>query len=553
MADVREKAGPRRWLPGGVVAALVVAALVVAAGGCSLVVDASGQCSSDDECVVSRGLPGTVCDMRQHACVRPATYCSTNRECVDRAGGEPFACVEGQCVGLLSEDCQKVLATPAEYSSDEAVRVGVLSLIAGNPVAGQGRGAVNAIELARNDFVSTLRGLPPVESGGPARPLVVVVCNEAPDATRAARHLVEKLKVPALIGPLASGASLAVAQEVTVPNDVLQLIPAATSHALTKIVDRGLVWRTDAVDAKTVGGMSALAALVEAKLRAGPAPVVSAPDGLKVAYLHRGDILGTAVQPLFLDVLTFNGKTAAGNLASGTYKDVDYGDATAEPAGRAIEAALAFRPHVVIMYGLGEIVPTLSLIEQRWPADAPYRPHYVLHASAYGVDWASVVGGDDDFRRRVLGVLPSVDPKDRVGIDIKTRYDAAYASDTGAIWSTPAQAYFDSFYLFAYAATAAGASPLTGPALAEGMGRIGPPGTPIDASNPGKILDAVIELRSGRNVDYSGAMGNVVFDQNGEYGPPLFTWCLSAERTSVPSGLRFDEATSTLVGEDGCD
>ncbi len=543
---------------GAAALALFAVGALAGDGGCSLVADSSTeQCDVDAECTVGKGLADTVC--LDHACVRPPDYCLTNQECIDRSGGQPAMCVQKQCQSLLSDDCKEVLGTPEEYGNDDAVLIGYVSLLAGNPLASQGLGGANAVELARGDFVRAFGGLPPAYPGGPVRPLVVVVCNELPDPLRPSRHLVEDLKVPAVIGPLSSSGALAAAQQVMIPNNVLHLNPTATTLAMAQLDDRGLVWRTDAVDTDLVGAMGALTNELERQLRAGDAPVVPPADNLKVAYVHRGDILGTSVQSLFLETLTFNGKTAASNAASDDYRDFDYGDfvdpaATAETTKRAVTGVVGYLPHVVLLFGLGEMVTTFSQIEQQWPADAPYRPYYVLHPAGFGGDWKTVVGSNEGLRRRVLGMLPFSDPTDPVGALIKTRYDGLFAQDTGAVWSTPAQAGYDNLYLFAYAAVAIGDQPLTGPNLAEGMKKIAPPGTLIKSSDTTTILNAVVELQAGRNIDYYGALGNIVFDAAGEFAPPVIVWCTSPspDNRGRPTGWTYNKQTRLLDGANGC-
>nr|MCU0685000.1 hypothetical protein [Polyangiaceae bacterium] len=526
-------------------------------GGCSLAVDAStSQCDVDAECL-GKGLADTIC--LDNTCVRPLDYCQTNQECIDRSGGQPYVCVQKQCQSLLSDDCKDVIGTPEEYGNDNAVVIGYISLLAGNPLASQGLGGANAVELARGDFVRAFGGLPPAAPGGPVRPLVVVVCNELPDPLRPSRHLVETLKVPAVIGPLSSSGALVAAQQVMIPNNVLHLNPTATTLAMSQLEDRGLVWRTDAVDVDLVGAMGAFTSQLEAQLRGGAAPVVTGEDGLKVAYVHRGDILGTSVQSLFLDTLEFNGKKASANTLLNTYRSFDYGDfvdpaTTAETTKRAVAGVIGYLPHVVLLFGLGEMVTTFSQIEQQWPANAPYRPYYVLHPAGFGGDWKTVIGSNEDLRRRVFGTLPFANPADPVGALIKSRYDGLYAQDTAAVWSTPAQAGYDNLYLFAYAAIANGNRPLTGPNLAESMKKIAPPGTAIKSSDTSTILSAVVELQAGRNIDYFGALGNIVFDDAGEFAPPVIIWCTSPapDNRGRPSGLTFNKTTRQLEGTNTC-
>ncbi len=83
------------------------------------------------------------------------------------------------------------------------------------------------------------------------RELVLVVRDSgtAPAIGRdAAAKLVEIDGVPALIGALSSGVTLA-ASSVTIPNQVVHISPASTSPAITDLDDNGFVFRTVVSDA----------------------------------------------------------------------------------------------------------------------------------------------------------------------------------------------------------------------------------------------------------------------------------------------------------------
>lgn len=68
-------------------------------------------------------------------------------------------------------------------------------------------------------------------------------------ATDAARALVEVDEVSAIVGPLASGITLAVANAVTVPNGVLEISSSATAPSLTALDDNDFIFRTAPSDA----------------------------------------------------------------------------------------------------------------------------------------------------------------------------------------------------------------------------------------------------------------------------------------------------------------
>ena len=81
-----------------------------------------------------------------------------------------------------------------------------------------------------------------------------VVASEDDQATpalavEAATKLVKSDKVHAIVGPLTSGATVAAAQSVTVPNNIIMVATAASSPDISKFVDKDLLFRTYPSDA----------------------------------------------------------------------------------------------------------------------------------------------------------------------------------------------------------------------------------------------------------------------------------------------------------------
>jgi len=75
-------------------------------------------------------------------------------------------------------------------------------------------------------------------------------CVDASAATAAAERLVNAEKVAAIYGASCSGATTAVANNVSVPNGVVTISPSATSPALTELEDKGFFFRTAPSDAR---------------------------------------------------------------------------------------------------------------------------------------------------------------------------------------------------------------------------------------------------------------------------------------------------------------
>lgn len=75
-------------------------------------------------------------------------------------------------------------------------------------------------------------------------------CVDAAAATAAAERLVTADKVAAIMGADCSGVTMAVLQNVAIPNGVPMISPSATSPALTTVDDKGLFFRTAPSDAR---------------------------------------------------------------------------------------------------------------------------------------------------------------------------------------------------------------------------------------------------------------------------------------------------------------
>jgi branched-chain amino acid transport system substrate-binding protein len=75
-------------------------------------------------------------------------------------------------------------------------------------------------------------------------------CIDSAAATAAAERLVNSDNVVAIMGADCSGVTMAVANNVTVPNGIVMISPSATTPALTDIADNGTFFRTAPSDAR---------------------------------------------------------------------------------------------------------------------------------------------------------------------------------------------------------------------------------------------------------------------------------------------------------------
>src|SRR5207253_2210256 len=73
--------------------------------------------------------------------------------------------------------------------------------------------------------------------------------TQASASVEAATKLVKADKVNVVIGEMASSATIAMAQSVTIPNKVVQISPTSSAPQISTIKDNGYLWRTYPSDA----------------------------------------------------------------------------------------------------------------------------------------------------------------------------------------------------------------------------------------------------------------------------------------------------------------
>ncbi|MEO7326946.1 MAG: hypothetical protein ABI193_00100, partial [Minicystis sp.] len=135
------------------------------------------------------------------------------------------------------------------------------------------------------------------------------------------------------------------------------------------------------------------------------------------------------------------------------------------------------------------------------------------------------------------------------------RYNEHYTPKVDALTATAAP--YDAFYLLAYATAALGEEPITGTKLGRAIGRIVPPGVPIDVG-AGGIYQALSVLRSGQNIDLQGTTTTLDFDrETGEPTADFAVFCLKGGQKGAPveaveSGISFIARNGKLTGTRSC-
>lgn len=472
----------------GLLSRLALALVATTSVGCSLGLDFEDECGAPGDCA-----EGRVCQ---------SGYCVPGSASAPDAGG-PVALVNDLCPQLVG-------ATEAEVRAGEALLIGALSPATG-ALAATGRPVERAIFLAVEEINQV--------GGIDGRKLAVLACDDGTSdndlAERAATHLVEVGRVPAIVGPAASGTLIEVFSAVTHDAEVVLISPSATSPAISTLADDGLVWRTPPSD-DLQGNAIAQYLLAEKAKENGIA---------KVAVINRNDTYGNALRTVIQ-----NGWCAEASCAETTYFTKTYADASlGSDLATAVQGLEAFGPDVTVLVGfLDDGVDFLNLAGTR----AGIRKRFILTDGmkeaplVTRVESAAVLEG-------ILGTAPATPDNPNT-----QTFELAYR----AKWNTApsifnAQAY-DATYLLALAIAGAGrdATP-GGPDIARQLRRM-TGGTKVISVGPTDFGEGVRTLRaaSDARIDFDGASGPLNFDGGtGEAPADIEAWRVDTAADAIVS------------------
>ncbi|MDI1442469.1 bifunctional serine/threonine-protein kinase/ABC transporter substrate-binding protein [Polyangium sp. 6x1] len=487
----------------------------------------------------------------------PRPGCADHQACVAANGGKPALCRkdDGVCVALETEDC-RVLAGPGDVENEGTIWFGAMYPFRLPDPTAFGPRAANAVDLARRDFAETTGGLPPARPGGPRRPLAVVLCDDATNATRAAEHLVNEVRVPAILGFARSKEVLDLASALFLPKGVLTLA-ANTASALRDIPhapgEPRLVWRvTVSGDMAVPAVRDVLAEVMEPELRRAPG-LLGPGAPIRVALARVGNPSGQSIADHLVGALRINGRNVTENGSDfRMFVIPDVGDVTEEAIlSRAAAEIAAYQPHVILSAGMEpNFIPS---IERAWPTGARHLPRYLWDTMLVHADLLDLVQEHPEARRRMLFV-DTVD-ENAAAAKYLARYNEVFSppQTAGSLTSAP----YDAFYLLAYATVALGDAKVTGPALARMIPRLLSPGEHLDVG-PGGIYPALYALTSGRNVDLDGAQTSLDFDvETGDATADYAVWCVAPggpgqKPRPIRSGMTFRARSRKLEGTLTC-
>jgi len=311
--------------------------------------------------------------------------------------------------------------------------------------------------------------------------------------TNAARKLVNIDKVVGIIGALASGVTVPVAESVTCPNNVILISPASTSPLVTVLpADQGkdFVFRTCPSDA--------LQGVIAGKLAASYNKTAS------VLYVNNPYGQGLAEQF----------KRSFEKRGGKVLAMVPHDEKAAESYTAELRKALAGKPDRLCAFSY----PQHAQIYLKEAIEFFKYRMFLFCDGTKSMDIVKSLGA-----KNVEGQMGTV--AGSAGGDPLVIFSADYKAEFGKLPPLP---YITNAYdgmavigLAAYAAKVKGLA-LTSKNIRDNLRAIAnPPGAII---MPGEFKKAFDLLKAGKKINYEGAGGSVDFDKNGDVRTPIEVW-----------------------------
>ncbi len=317
--------------------------------------------------------------------------------------------------------------------------------------------------------------------------------NPAP-ATNAAKKLVDVNGVVAIVGALSSGVTLAVAESVTIPNEVILISPASTNPLMTVLpADEGKDWlfRTCPSDA--------LQGVVAAKL--------AASFNKSVSILYVNNAYGQGLAEVFKE--NFEDKWGGKVLAM-----VPHDEKASESYTAELKKALSNNPDRLLAFSY----PEHAKVYLKEAIEFYNYARFMFCDGTKSEDIVASVGAQRLEGQK--GTAPGT-----TGGDAFQKFNEYYKAEFGRL---PPKPFITNAYdgaaiigLAAYAAKVKGL-PLTSKNIRDHMRFVANP--PGEVVIPGEFQKAFDLLKQGKQINYEGAAGSVDFDKHGDVVTPIEIW-----------------------------
>jgi ABC-type branched-subunit amino acid transport system substrate-binding protein len=312
-------------------------------------------------------------------------------------------------------------------------------------------------------------------------------------ATNAAKKLVEVDKVVAIIGALASGVTVPVAESVTIPNNVIMISPASTSPLITVLPTdqcKDFLFRTCPSDS----------------LQGVIAGSLAASYNKKAAVLYVNNPYGQGLAEEF--------KKSFEKRGGKVLAMVPHDEKAAESYNAELKKALAENPDRLAAFSY----PEHAKIYLKEALEFFKYNHFLFCDGTKSEDIAKALGARAVANQ--MGTAPGT-----AGGDPFVMFSADYKAEYGKLPPLPfiTNAYDGTAVvgLAAFTAKTKGL-PLTAANIRDNLRVVANP--PGEVIKPGEFKKAFDLIKQGKAVNYEGAAGAVDFDKNGDVITPIEVW-----------------------------
>jgi branched-chain amino acid transport system substrate-binding protein len=303
-------------------------------------------------------------------------------------------------------------------------------------------------------------------------------CSDITAAVDAATLLVEDEKVLAIVGPLCSGAAIAVYKNVTIPAGITAVSPSATSPAITSLDDGDLVFRTSPSD---VYQGNIMARLLLSK-------------GIKhIVVTYVNNDWGKGISAELSKAFEASGGKVSGNMAHEEGK-TDYSDVIRSLSSPGVGTL------VVLAYANGS---GLTVLRQAVESGA-----FEQFVGGDGMASNTLIAAIGSDKLRGMIVTKPGAP-DSTGARVFNKY--AWADNLNPAGAFVGQSY-DAAFLLALAIEKNGKAERAG--IAQALRAVATP--PGEVILPGEWAKAKALIKAGKEVNYEGATGSLDFDVAGD-------------------------------------
>ncbi len=446
--------------------------------------------------LVAVALTGAVVGLGGCSSLLDFQECSSHYDCYQAHSSIDYACSpEGYCVYAPLESSEHGCKFPEGLEPDES------SLVFATLVTG-----INDDKRKIRESSARLAFEQINDAGGlDGHEFAVLVCSpeggggdpiEA--AMGAARHIVDTMRIPAVIGAGSSSHTLELFPEVFEPAGILTISPSATAAAISFFDDHGLLWRTAPSD--LVQG-EAMAAAVDRW----------APN--KVAFIARPDAYGEGLRDTFSREYCSETRCREDFYLSRVLPDASQTDERVALR----DELLQFLPSLIVVAGyVDDAIPLINAVENRG-----LHPAWLLSDGCFSDRLITDVG---EAYKRIRGTRPLLSDTPAYNAFLQA-YRARFEQDMVDPYGPHA---YDAAFMLAYGAAAlAGAhSPTTGPGLAEAFSRLGE-GKEIEVGQNGWNEGArLLGQGADGTIDLVGASGDLDMNDNGEPNSAVSGWLI---------------------------